>query len=110
MGKHDDQRGSPRCRARRGRGGARRRHRTGSAQAAPVRPAVAAAAAKAPALSPGQVGTLRIGEAGLPSTVKIGQTVTMTVWFDQNSRYLLDVGGYGTGVWTRTTRARTARA
>jgi len=72
---------------------------TGSAQAESAHPATAQAHA-APALSPGEVGTLRIGEAGLPSTVRIGQTVTMTVWFDQNSRYLLDVGGYDTAVWS----------
>ncbi len=71
---------------------------TGPAQAVSARPATAQS--RVPALNPGEVGTLRIGEAGLPSHIKIGQTITMTVWFDQNSRYLFDIGGYETGVWS----------
>jgi hypothetical protein len=80
---------------------------TGSAQAAPTAGSVpgsaavsAAAHTRAPALDPGQVGSIRISEVGLPSTVRIGQTVSVNVWFEQNSRDLFEIGGYGTGVWS----------
>jgi hypothetical protein len=71
---------------------------TGSAQAQAARPATAPV--QAPALNPGELGTLRSGETGLPSTVRIGQSIVMTAWLEQNSRYLLDIGDFATGVWS----------
>ncbi|MFC1431401.1 hypothetical protein ACEZDB_12175 [Streptacidiphilus sp. N1-3] len=59
----------------------------------------AAAPARTHATGPHAVGTVRTTQYGVPRTLKRGGTITLSIWYRQNSRYTMEVYGYDLGLW-----------